>query len=234
MSFAIVLVVLAALAFGAGLLFTRFQAVAKKRQLDDALAEARRWVERLAGQVMHLTGTNAAAKQALADASERYTAAGSQLDLARTVEQAGLAKETALEGLYYIRAARVAMDLDPGPALPTDAERARAGAVTEHRKVEVEGETYEASPRPGHDTPHYYPGGQVAGRSVPEGWYNRPWWKSALIGGAWGAGAAVLFGSLFVGMAGVAAAQTWQDGFEAGGQDVFAPDDVGFDDAWDF
>ncbi|UMP03386.1 RNA binding protein fox-1 homolog [Amycolatopsis sp. EV170708-02-1] len=230
MSFAIVLVVLAALAFGIGLLFTRLQAVAKKRRLDEALSEARRWVERLAGQVMHLTGTNAAAKQALADASERYTAAGSQLDLARTVGQAGLAKETALEGLYYIRAARVAMALDPGPALPADAERARAGAVTEHRKVEVEGATYEASPTPGHDTPHYYPGGQVAGRPVPEGWYNRPWWKPALIGGAWGAGAAVLFGSLFAGMAGVAAAQTWQ----AGGQDVFAPDDVGFDDVGEF
>lgn len=233
MSFVIVLIVLA-VAFGGGLLFMRQQDKARKRQLDDALAEARRWVERLAGQVMHLTGTNTAAKQALADASERYTAAGSQLDLARTIEQAGLAKETALEGLYYIRAARVAMDLDPGPALPDDAERARAGVVTEHRKVEVDGETYEASPRPGHDTPHYYPGGEVAGRQVPQGWYNRPWWKSALIGGAWGAGAAVLFGSLFVGMAGVAAAQTWQDGFGTGGQDVFAPDDVGFDDVWDF
>lgn len=233
MSFVFVLIVLAA-AFGGGLLFLRHQEKAKKRQLDDALSDARRWVERLAGQVMYLTGTTTAARQALADASERYTAAGSQLDLARTVEQAGLAKETALEGLYYIRAARVAMDLDPGPALPDDAERAQAGVVTEHRKVEVGGETYETSPRPGQDTPHYYPGGEVAGRPVPRGWYNRPWWKSALVAGAWGAGAAVLFGSLFAGMAGVAAAQTLQDGFEAGGQDVFAPDDVGFDDVWDF
>lgn len=196
--------VLVAIAFGVALLVLRFQRMAEERQLDDAMAESRRWVERLAGQVMHLTGTNTAARQALADASERYTAAGSRLGLAGTVEQAELAKETAVEGLYYIRAARVAMDLAPGPALPEDTERARAGVVTEHRKVEVGGERYEASPRPGQDTPHHYPGGEVAGRPVPRGWYNRPWWKAALVGGAWESGAAVLFGSLLAGMVGTA------------------------------
>lgn len=216
MNILVVLIVLSGVAFLFGLLYKRSQDIARKRELDDALSEARRWVERLGGQVMHLIGTNPPAKQALADASERYTAAGSQLDLAKTVDQAGLAKETALEGLYYIRAARVAMDLNPGPTLPDEEERSRAGVVSEHRRVEVDGEIYEASPRPGPRTLHYYPGGAVAGRAVPRGWYNRPWWRSALVGGAWGVGAGVLFGALFAGMAGIADVQTWTADLDAG------------------
>ncbi|MDT4999927.1 MAG: hypothetical protein QOK12_2032, partial [Mycobacterium sp.] len=85
--------------------------------LADAKADARRLIERLGGQVINLTGTDDASKQALADASERYTAAGSQIDQATTAKQALLAKESAMEGLYYVRAARVAMGMDPGPEL---------------------------------------------------------------------------------------------------------------------
>src|SRR3984885_10280345 len=85
--------------------------------LADAKADARRLIERLGGQVLNLTGTDDASKQAMADASERYTAASSQIDQATTVKQALLAKESAIEGLYYARAARVAMGMDPGPEL---------------------------------------------------------------------------------------------------------------------
>ena len=85
--------------------------------LADAKADARRVIERLGGQVLNLTGTDDASKQALADASERYTAAGSQIEQATTAKQALLAKESALEGLYYVRAARTAMGMDPGPEL---------------------------------------------------------------------------------------------------------------------
>ena len=74
--------------------------------LADAKADARRVIERLGGQVLNLTGTDQASKQALADASERFTAASSQIDQATTAKQALLAKESALEGLYYVRAAR--------------------------------------------------------------------------------------------------------------------------------
>ncbi|MFE0023281.1 hypothetical protein [Amycolatopsis sp. NPDC059021] len=228
MGIAIVLIVLVAVAVGA-IFVSRAQAAARQRQLEDTKAETRRWVERLGGQVLQLVGTNEASKQALADASERYHAAGSQLEQARTAEQAELARETALEGLYYIRAARVAMDLDPGPALPGAEERAKAGAVTEHRRVEVDGQTYEASPQPGENTPHYYPGGEVAGRPVPQGWYSTPWWKPALIGGAWGLGAAVVVGGLFAGMAGAAAAGAWSDGYAAGHHDGADAGYAGFD-----
>ena len=64
--------------------------------LADAKADARRVIERLGGQVINLTGTDDASKQALADASERYTAAGSQIEQATTAKQALLAKESAL------------------------------------------------------------------------------------------------------------------------------------------
>ena len=167
---------------GGGFWLVRQQQATKTRELDDAKSEARRWVERLGGQVLNLVGTNDAAKQALADAAERYTAAGSQMEQARTAAQARGVTETAYEGLYYVRAARTAMDLDPGPELPPLPGQQRAGAVTEARDVDVEGHRYGASPDPTGRNTHYYPGGTVAGRPVPRGWYSEPWWRSALIG----------------------------------------------------
>src|SRR5438876_8154170 len=102
---AIIVVVLVLAGVGVGLMFARNQAAGRRESLEDAKADARRWVERLGGQVMNLSGTNDASKQAIADAAERYTAAGSQMEQARTVEQARLVTKTALEGLYYVRAA---------------------------------------------------------------------------------------------------------------------------------
>ncbi|MDQ6658146.1 MAG: hypothetical protein M3Z00_07980 [Actinomycetota bacterium] len=172
--------------------------------VEDAKAEARRWIERLGGQVLSLDGKdNAAARQALADASERYTAAGAQIEQATTARQAQLAQHTAYEGLYYVRAARTTLGLDPGPDVPPIPGQAQAGAVTEDKKVEVAGRGYEASPNPSDGTPHYYPGGLVAGRPVPRGWYSEPWWRSALTAGVWGAGSYLVASSLFAGMAGI-------------------------------
>lgn len=203
--------------------FLMSQRSGQRRQLTDvadAKAEARRWVERLGGQVLNLTGTDTASQQAIADASERYTAAASQIEQAQSTKQAALATETALEGLYYVRAARTAMGMDPGPELPDARERARAGEVTENRSVDVEGRHYEASPEPGEQTPHYYPGGRVAGRPVPRGWYSEPWWKPALVAGAWGIGSMFLFSAMFSGMAGVASASAWESGYDAGQEEA--------------
>ncbi|MDX8149775.1 hypothetical protein SK854_47175 [Lentzea sp. BCCO 10_0061] len=188
----------------AGVFYLVSQSNARKaRELDDAKAEARRWVERLGGQVMSLTGSNAASTQAMADASERFTAAGSQMEQARTIPQARLVTETAMEGLHYVRAAREAMGMDPGPALPESAGQKQAGAVSEDRQVAVEGHQYAASPQSGSGTPYYYPGGMVAGRPVPRGWYSEPWWKPALVAGAWGVGTFLLMDAMFSGMHGV-------------------------------
>lgn len=192
-------------------------------ELADALADARQVNERLGGQIYNLSGTNDAAEQALVDASERHLAAGSQLDQARTPAQARLAKQTALEGLYYTQAARSAMGMDPGPAIPTLDGQDTAGKVSENRVIEHEGREIAASPNPSAATPNYFPGGRVAGRPVPAGWYSEPWWKPALIGGAWGLGSALLFSSLFSGMSGIGyGAQGFESGYGDGYQDGLA------------
>jgi hypothetical protein len=182
----------------------------RNTELEDAESEARRWVERLGGQVLNLQGTDEASKQAMADASERYNAASAQLDRARSPAQYRQVIQTAYEGLYYVRAARLAMNLDPGPELPPLPGQQRAGAVTQDRDVEVEGQRYSASPGPSARNSHYYPGGMVAGRPVPAGWYSSPWWKTALVAGAWGVGSFLLFDALFSGMEGNA----YMNGFE--------------------
>ena len=195
--------------------------------LADAKADARRVIERLGGQVLNLTGSDSASQQALADASERFTAASSQIDQATTAKQAMLAKESAIEGLYYVRAARTAMGMDPGPELETIAGQKSAGTVTEDRRVQFEGREIEASPMPSQRTPNYYPGGRVAGRPVPAGWYSEPWWKPALRAGAWGIGSVLLFDAMFSGMSGVGYSAA---GFENGYGSGF---DQGFDTGYD-
>ena len=142
-------------------------------------------------------------RRELADASERFTAAGSQMEQARTITQARLVTQTAMEGLHYVRAAREAMGMDPGPALPEMAGQKQAGAVSEDRQVTVEGHQYAASPQSGAGTPYYYPGGMVAGRPVPRGWYSEPWWKPALVAGAWGVGTFLLMDAMSSGMHGI-------------------------------
>ena len=195
--------------------------------LADAKADARRVIERLGGQVLNLTGSDAASQQALADASERFTAASSQIDQATTAKQAMLAKESAIEGLYYVRAARTAMGMDPGPELETIAGQKSAGTVTEDRRVQFEGREIEASPMPSHRTPNSYPGGRVAGRPVPAGWYSEPWWKPALRAGAWGIGSVLLFDAMFSGMSGVGySAAGFENGYGSGFDQGF---DAGLD-----
>jgi hypothetical protein len=217
-----ILTLLVVVAIIAGVVWlVRQQQAAKARELEDAKSDARRWVERLGGQVLNLVGTDEPSKQALADAAERYNAAGSQMEQARSAAQARQVTETAYEGLYYVRAARTAMGLDPGPELPPLPGQQRAGAVTENRDVEVEGHAYSASPDPSERNRHYYPGGTVAGRPVPRGWYSEPWWRPALVAGAWGVGSMLLFSAMFSGMAGT--------GYEQGFADGMAADDAGGD-----
>jgi hypothetical protein len=203
--------------------------------LADAKADARRVIDRLGGQVLSLTGTDDASKQALADASERFTAAGSQIDQATTAKQALLAKESALEGLYYVRAARTAMGMDPGPEIESLVGQKSSGTVTEDRRVNFEGREIEASPNPSERTPNYYPGGRVAGRPVPAGWYSEPWWKPALVAGAWGLGSVLLFDAMFSGMHGVDyGAQGFESGYGDGYSDgLAAGQDAGADGSFD-
>lgn len=181
----------------AGLVWRRHLRSARRdRELDDARAEAARWYERLGGQVFHLGGDEPTVRQALADASERYVAAGSQMGQARTVRQFQLARETALEGLLYIQAARRALGMDPGPELPPLAAAREAGEVTLRREAEVDGHIYRTGPDRSDDTPYYYPGGRVQGRPVPAGWYSTPLWNPATAAVAGGTASAVVLSSL--------------------------------------
>ena len=197
-------------------------------QLDDARAEAQRWYERLGGQLTTLHGEDEAARQALADAGERYNAAGGQLQQAKSVRQFELARESALEGLTYVRAARQAMGIDPGPELPPLASARGAGRLTQEREVNVQGQEYRAGPQPGPGTPYYYPGGMVQGRPIPQGWYSQPLWKSALASGAGAIGGLLIFDALFDGGFGggfggggfdQGFADGYQDGYQVAGQD---------------
>ncbi|MFC4334595.1 hypothetical protein [Salininema proteolyticum] len=172
----------------------------KKAQatLADAEAEARQLYDRLGGQSMNLTapGDNPAAGQALADAGERYTAAGSALERASSVGQYRAAAQTAIEGLYYIRAGREAMGMDPGPEVPQLRGSQGTGQLKEDLSAEVDGQRITASPRPDDENTHYYPGGRVDGRPVPAGWYSTPWWKPALAGVAGGLAGVMVFNAL--------------------------------------
>ncbi|AKK09485.1 hypothetical protein [Corynebacterium testudinoris] len=172
-------------------------------QLEDAQADARRWIERLGSQVLTIAGNDTASTQAIADASERYNAAASAISTATTVRQAQLARESALEGLHYMNAAREIMGMTPGPELPLLEGQRNAGKVTERRTIEQDGQVLTASPVATDETPNYYPGGNVAGRPVPAGWYSRPWWADAMATGMWTAASMMMFSAMFSGMAGV-------------------------------
>lgn len=189
-------------------------------KLDDAIAEARRWIDRLGSQVLTIAGTDTASTQAIADASERFNAASSQISTATTVRQAELARESALEGLHYMNAARDIMGLPAGPELPPLEGQRTAGKVTEERTITHDGQQITASPVASAQTPNYYPGGMVAGRPVPAGWYSRPWWADALQTGIWTAGSVMLFSAMFQGMSGVTyPAAAFEQGYAEGHAD---------------
>jgi len=93
-----------------------------RRQLSDARAQARHWVERLGGELLVLDGAavwcGAAGPPGLAEAAERFTAAGVELGAARSRRQCRIAQDTAVEGLHHVRTARTSLGLDPGPRVP--------------------------------------------------------------------------------------------------------------------
>lgn len=184
-----------------------------QNQLDDARADAQRWIDRLGSQVYSIDGTDTASKQAMSDASERHNAAVSALSSATTVKQAQLARESALEGMHYANAAREIMGMSTGPEIPPLEGQRNAGKVTERREIDHEGEHIIASPKASDDAPHYYPGGQVAGRPVPAGWYSTRWWEPALLTGVWAMSSAMMFSMMFAGMSGVGyGAQEFESG----------------------
>ncbi|QMV84768.1 DUF1542 domain-containing protein [Corynebacterium hindlerae] len=228
LSLVLIFGVVAAAVFAVSKLSSQGGAKQEAARFDDAVADARRWIDRLGSQVLSLTGSDAASTQAMADASERFNAASSQISTAQTTRQAELARESALEGLHYVNAAREIMGMPAGPELPPLEGQRQAGRVTEERTIDFEGKQITASPQASAHAQHYYPGGMVAGRPVPAGWYSEPWWASAMRTGMWTAGSVLLFSTMFGGMSGVGYDASafeagygdgFQDGLQAGGMD---------------
>ncbi|HEY2174185.1 MAG TPA: hypothetical protein VGH85_10290 [Mycobacteriales bacterium] len=180
------LVILALVVGGTGYwLFTRRRA--RRQRLEGRRAEVLSLYGRLGADVANLdAGTDAVARQAIADASERYTATGSLLEHADTDGEYDAARRTSLEGLQAARTARSRLGLDPGPDLPpmtpTTGER-----LTEESEVTVGDKTVRGYPDYTPGAPYYFGGGGGYGA----GWYSFPFWETLLIGsalGGWGGG----------------------------------------------
>ncbi|MDP9183094.1 MAG: hypothetical protein M3P04_10015, partial [Actinomycetota bacterium] len=167
-------------AAGAGVAFRASRQ--RRKRLNEALrAEVEQLYERLGADVLNLDARdNAVARQALADAAERYSACGGQLSSADTPAEFAAARRTAVEGLTAARTARTALGLDPGPEIPlvpgSGPQLEGSGQVT------VGGQTYDGSPTYTPGQPHYYRGGPVGGQQVPGGWYSGNFWEPFLLG----------------------------------------------------
>ena len=77
----------------------------------------------------------------------------------------------------------------------------------------------------------YYPGGSVAGRPVPAGWYSSAWWAPAMMTGMWAASSMIFYSAMFAGMAGTPSPAEFEAG-DAGadvGGDMGDAGDVGAD-----
>lgn len=166
--------------------------------LDEARAEAEHWYGRLSGQVVNLQGDgDSTIRQALLDASERYTAAGALRSSAHTAADFRSVSAVSVEGLHFIHAARKAMGLDPGPELPSTAAQSAAGQFGSSQSVlGGDGQSYARAPEQTAEHTFFYPGGVVGGRSVPGGWYSQPFWKGAALGGIAAVGGALLLGGI--------------------------------------
>jgi hypothetical protein len=185
----------------------------KKRLLNDAKANVMPYYDRLASDVNTIDpGDNAVARQAIADASERYTSAGSQMATATTVAQWSAVRRTSLEGLMGAQTARKSLGLDPGPDLPPVDNSAQL--MSEAQQVTVEGKQYQGYPQYTPGAPHYFGGGG----GYPGGWYSFPFWETIAIGSILGGG----FGGLSFGGGGGGYGNGYDRGFSSGydaGQD---------------
>ncbi len=181
-----------------------------QRRLADARAQIEPYLDRLAGEVNSIDPKDdPVARQAMADASERYTSAGAQLQRANTAARVLGVRQTVLQGLYAARTARAALKLDLGPPLPSITDE--TDQLNEQRPVTVQGQTYQGYPSYAPNAPYYYGGGY----GVPGGWYGTPFWETLLLTSALGGGFG--FGG-FGGFGGGGYGSGYDNGFDSGFQ----------------
>jgi hypothetical protein len=175
-----------------------------KRLLSDARAKVLPYYDRLADEINAIEpGDNATARQAMADAAQRFESAGTQLQSADSVAKYGQTRRTVLEGLTASCTARTALGLDPGPDLPP-IDEVQGDQLTQAQPVTVQGQTFNGYPNYTPGAPYYYGGGY----GVPGGWYGTPFWETLLIG-------SVLAGG-FGGFGGGGYNQGYDQGYDAG------------------
>ena len=172
---------LGALGFGGyAVLSSRRRTKARAVELDDLRADVESLYGRLGSDVQLLApGDDAVARQALADASERYTATGALLAKADTPGEYAAARRTAVEGIAAARVVRERLGLDPGPDVPMP--EGEGPKLTEPARVQVGEDEYDGSPSYQPGRPHYYEGGYYGGQAVPGGWYATPFWQTLLM-----------------------------------------------------
>lgn len=151
-------------------------------------------------------GGDRVAMQALADASERYGTCSALLERADSQAQLRTAWLAAAEGLSASRLVRSRLGLDPGPEIPLPPSGPGLAGPT---RIEVDGRAHVGGPTYGPGRAHWFPGGSYGGRYVPAGWYDAPFWPSALVLGGLGA-----LGGLALG--GLAAGAMFGDDFSTG------------------
>jgi hypothetical protein len=188
---------------------------AEQEQIAALRAEVQSLQARLSADVSTLDpGDDPMSRQALADASERQTAAGSLLATATTLGELRVAQRIAVEGLTATRLVRERRGLPLGPDLPDLA----MPTVNSPTTVNVDGMPQVAHPEYHPERPHFFGGNNMA----PAGYYRTPFWKKALgIGGAV-LGAEVLgsaLGDMFGGEGFGGDRGDWGDGGGGGGGD---------------
>ncbi|HEU0103046.1 MAG TPA: hypothetical protein VFR07_12085 [Mycobacteriales bacterium] len=178
---------------GAGLLFARSRKrrSSSARDMQGSRADVESLYNRLGADVSNLSpGDDPVARQALADAAERYNATGALLAQSDTPGEFEAARRTVVEGLTAARLARTRLGLDPGPEIPPPPGSGPQLQASE--RVRVNGEDYDGSPSYAPGRQHYFGGGYLGGQMVPGGWYGVPFWETMLIGsmvsGAMGGG----------------------------------------------
>ena len=163
---------------GGALLYSRRRR--RERDLEGMRADVESLYHRLGADVSNLAaGDDAAARQALADAAERYNATGALLANADTPGEFAAARRTAVEGLIAARTARERLGLDPGPEIAPPP--VTGPMLTQEQRVQVGDEEFEGSPTYQPGKGHYYGGGFHNGRPVPGGWYAFPFWETMLL-----------------------------------------------------
>ena len=142
--------------------------------IEAAQADARRWLDKLGASLPPLADdAGVAAAESHLEASRRYEHAREQFVRATSPYEYSLAGRTAIVGIHYVGAYFAALGLEGAPSAPSTGP-----ALVRAAQVDVAGTGYYGAPHPSDAMPYYFPGGTVAGRIVPGGWYGQAWWRT--------------------------------------------------------